>query len=89
MTNYFDSPFKGKTKSELAAEQIEILANVKGYADAYKQYLVFEKSFTLGEEIHWGYRFEKLHHRSENGKILIDLQDFHRINPHDTFPERL
>jgi inward rectifier potassium channel len=70
------SDLKGLTKQDLIDREAEILILISGYDDTFSQTVHTRYSYTA-EEIVWGAKFEKAFSTSNDGEVLIKLDDIH------------
>lgn len=75
-----DSPFYNKTEKELSAMNAEILILIKGFDDTFSQ-VVHSRYSYISDEILRGYKFQKAFKANDDGEIIFDLNDIHKIEP--------
>jgi inward rectifier potassium channel len=74
------SPLHGLGREELLAADGELLVLLTATDETFSQ-SVHSRSSYKGEEIVWGARFRDMFHTSPDGRISVDLQHIHDIEP--------
>jgi inward rectifier potassium channel len=74
------SPFYGKSKQELDAQEAEVLVFLKAFDDTFSQHVQTRFSY-LSDEWLWGMKFTKSFRIDETGEILVDLDNLHSVEP--------
>ena len=73
-----DSPFYGKSETEIKAFEPEILILIKGFDDTFSQVVHSRFSYTASEII-WNAKFIRAFNNEENGEIIFNIEDIHKF----------
>jgi inward rectifier potassium channel len=72
-----DSPFYGKTETEIKLFESEILILIKGFDDTFSQVVHSRYSYT-SDEIIWNAKFIRAFNNEQNGDIVFNIDDIHK-----------
>lgn len=75
-----ESPFFNKTEKELQDVNAEILILIKGFDDTFSQ-VVHSRYSYISDEILRGVKFQKAFGANNEGEIIFDLSDIHKVEP--------
>ncbi len=67
-----NSPLYKLTRKDLLAQNVEFLILIKGFDDTFAQQVHSRYSY-LGNEIHWGRKFEKAFTANMQGDLVVEL----------------
>jgi inward rectifier potassium channel len=73
-----ESPFYGKSETEIKLFEPEILILIKGFDDTFSQVVHSRYSYT-GDEIIWNAKFIRAFNNEENGDIIFKIEDIHKF----------
>jgi inward rectifier potassium channel len=74
------SPLYGMTEEKLRTSGIEVLASFIGTDETFSQ-TVHARHTWFADEVVFGGRFADMFERLPDGKVILDYQHFHRIEP--------
>ncbi|MEM6253062.1 MAG: ion channel [Cyanobacteria bacterium P01_D01_bin.156] len=80
-----DSPFYGETPETLEQNRAEIIVTLTGLDETLSQTIHARHAFS-DNEIHWNYKFVDIISTNQAGRLVIDYNHFHSIEPVRTQP---
>jgi inward rectifier potassium channel len=75
-----DSPLHGLGPDDYAAQDVEIIVQLKGYDDTFAQDIHARNSYPH-DEIEWHRRFVRAYEVEDDGVVVIDLDQLDRTEP--------
>ncbi len=75
-----ESPLHGMTPESAAKEEVEILANVVGTDDTSLQPVHARRTY-VDKEILWGARHADVLSEDKDGRLILDIREFHNVKP--------
>ena len=75
-----DSPFFGETPASLAELDGEILVTLTGLDETFSQTIHARHAYSC-RDILWSMRFVDILYQTENGRYIVDYENFHNVIP--------
>lgn len=74
------SPFYNQTRETLRAQDTEIIISLTGIDETFAQTIHARHSYVV-DEIIWGGYFQDILKPNDEGKLVVELADFHKLKP--------